>query len=1205
MSQFLDVFRFELAFRRRHAPLYIFTGICFLVAFLSMAIEGGMDPFGGTGTIAINAPVAVQRLMLVFCLLLGLVITTAFVAASVIRDDEYGAQHLFLSTPLRKGPYLFGRFGGSLLAAWFMISGIALGALLGSVMPWHDPERVVALTLTPYLYSLGVFMFPNLLFVGALAFSVATLSRRMMYAYIAVLGLLVIYIVSGNYIGDLENDFIAAISDPFGLRTYALATRYWTPAEANSIAAPFTKEIVINRILWSGVGVAVLVLTFLRYRMEVHEGGGKTRPEADAPVGQSAVAEPLPAVHPRFDLRTNLAQLWFQLRTEVRGLVRSAPFIVIALFGVGNIVGVSFGQIQQGGTTTLPVTQIMLTVIQGGMALFMLIVLVFYAGELIHRERRFKVAEFYDALPIPNWVPLLAKLGAMVVGMVVLMLVATATTVTFQLAKGYPRLELGLYLQDLAAMQVILWVILSVAAVVAQVFTNHKFLGYLVMVMLFIVQAALPALDLEHNLYNYGSFPGVTYSDMNGYGHFAAAQAAFALYWGAFAALLVALAELMWPRGTDSGLRQRLANARARLNRPRTLVLAATGLAWLGSGAFIFYNTNVLNDYVPSDVVEDRQVRYEQTYKQYEGLPQPRITDVAVEADLYPEARHVEVRGTLHVVNKNDVPIESIHVSLDPSVEVAALEIPGASLETKDEEIGYRIYTLAEPMQPGAEMDVRWDFRKHLRGFGNQSADNSIVRNGTFFNSFSYMPHFGYQPGGELADPNTRRDKGLPERPRMAKIDDMEARGNTYLSTDSDWVTFKATVSTSPEQIAVAPGYLQREWTEDGRRYFAYEMDSKILNFWSVLSADYQVKRDAWQPKGGGEPVAIEIFYDEAHPYNVDKMILAIKESLDYFTANFSDYQHQQVRILEFPKYASFAQSFPNTIPYSESIGFIADASDPEDIDYVHYVTAHEVAHQWWAHQVIGANVQGATLMSETLAQYSALMVMEKHYGPEKMPKFLKYELNRYLSARGGETIGEMPLLLVENQQYIHYRKGSLILFALKEYLGEDAVNRALRDYIAEVAFQDPPYTVSTDLYAHFKRVAPDKYAYLLEDMFEKITLYDNRAKSATVVERDDGKFDVTLEYQAKKFYADAKGTETEAEALDDWIEIGIYVERETEEGPPKDDPLYLQLHRLDGTQSTLTITVDERPTHAGIDPRNLLIDREPDDNRKKIEDAA
>jgi aminopeptidase N len=173
-----------------------------------------------------------------------------------------------------------------------------------------------------------------------------------------------------------------------------------------------------------------------------------------------------------------------------------------------------------------------------------------------------------------------------------------------------------------------------------------------------------------------------------------------------------------------------------------------------------------------------------------------------------------------------------------------------------------------------------------------------------------------------------------------------------------------------------------------------------------------------------------------------------MERSLDYYQSAFGPYQFDQARIIEFPGYATFAQAFANTMPYSEAIGFLADNSDPDAIDYVFYVTAHEVGHQWWAHQVIGGNVQGGTMLVETMAQYSALMVMEKEYGRDKMQKFLRYELDRYLRDRGGELVAEMPLSQVENQQYIHYRKGSVVMYALRDLIGEDKVNAALAKFL-------------------------------------------------------------------------------------------------------------------------------------------------------------
>src|SRR5690606_35525561 len=198
-------------------------------------------------------------------------------------------------------------------------------------------------------------------------------------------------------------------------------------------------------------------------------------------------------------------------------------------------------------------------------------------------------------------------------------------------------------------------------------------------------------------------------------------------------------------------------------------------------------------------------------------------------------------------------------------------------------------------------------------------------------------------------------------------------------------------------------------------RCYAYEMDQPMLNFYSVLSARYTVAR------GEYEDVPIEVYYDPKHHYNVQRMIEATRKSLAYYEQAFAPYQFDQVRILEFPRYASFAQSFANTIPFSESIGFIADLTRDDAIDYVFYVTAHEVAHQWWGHQVAGANSQGGTVLVESLPQCSALMVMQQEYGRARVGEVLKSGLARYLAGRGTERLEELPLYRAENQAYIRY----------------------------------------------------------------------------------------------------------------------------------------------------------------------------------------
>jgi aminopeptidase N len=383
----------------------------------------------------------------------------------------------------------------------------------------------------------------------------------------------------------------------------------------------------------------------------------------------------------------------------------------------------------------------------------------------------------------------------------------------------------------------------------------------------------------------------------------------------------------------------------------------------------------------------------------------------------------------------------------------------------------------------------------------------------------------------------------------------------------------------------------------NGRRTTRYRSDAPINNFFSVQSARYEVAKDRWQD------VELTVYHDPAHAYNVPRMNTAMKASLDYFTSHFSPFQFRQVRILEFPNYAQFAQSFANTIPYSEGIGFIADYRDSEKIDMVTYVTAHEVGHQWWGHQVISADQQGGTFIVESLAQYSALMVMEQMYGPEQIRRFLKFELDKYLRSRGGEVLEELPLARVENQPYIHYQKGGLALYLLKDQIGADKVNEALRGLLAEFAFKSAPYANSTDLIRRFREVAGPGHQQLITDLFEKITLYDVKVTDAKAKRRADGRWDVTLEVDARKLHADGKGKETEA-PLDEVFDVGAFTVEPGRKGYDKSSVLAVKRTRVHSGKQTLTIVTDKEPNFVGVDPFNKWIDRNSDDNVKEATKA-
>ncbi len=1189
---FLDVFRFELNFHRRQYLFYVLSGVFFLLTFLATTTPN-VSMIGGVDNININAPYTVVLTLTSFSLMV-LFGAIAFCASGVIRDTELQVSELFLSTPITKFDYLYGRFAGALVFVFGLYLAGLGGILLGEFMPWLDQERVADTNWAAYWYATWAIALPNLFLFCCVFFCVATVTRSIMAAYVAMVALLMLTFLLDTFTEKTTVE-LTSILDPFGATALEEVTRYWTVFEKNSLIPAFEGALLANRLLWIGVGAVFLAVSYPAYSFSIEPRRGRKKnlvvEVSDFPDAQSGSGK-VPAVHQRFDGGAQFAQFLSQARLEIRNIVFSAPFIVLLLMGVFLVVANAIANLGDVyGTSVYPTTSIMVEIINGAFSLSLLAVLIYYSGELLARERTLGVAQLMDAMPYQNWVMMAAKFAGLATVIFGMLLVVMLAAIGVQLYKGFYDIDVLHYVLGLFFFFQFPLYLMIVLAVFFNVLTRSKYIAMFLMVLYFIYSIAAPQLGMEHYLYRMRQLYPM-YSDFTGYGHNLVPYLWQTTYWGFFGCLLLVVTHLMWPRGAEDDWGNRIKVMRQRTSQ--RVVLAAWSFATLFvlSGAYIYYNTVMLNPYITRKDLEQTQADYEKKYSQYEYKVQPLIDSVYAEVDIDPVNRDVRLRGKYGISNHSNELITEIHMVHWPYLSVPSLEIQGATLKSFDEPFGYRIYELIEPMQPGDAANVTFEVDWLSPGFANNGHTPKVTSNGTFFNNQDIFPLIGYQNAGELQDNNKRREHDLPPVERMRLIDDESAWDEVTLGSGNR-VTFETIVSTIPDQTALAPGYLLREWTANGKRYFHYRMDAPIWNFYSFMSGEYNIRKDTWR-----DEVSIEVYY--LHEYNVDTMIRSVKNSLDYFTANFSPYQYRQFRILEFPEFqGAFAQSFPNTIPFSEAIGFTADLSDPTKIDYVYYVTAHELAHQWWAHQVLGADVQGQTMIVETLAQYSALMVMEQEYGEDHMKRFLEFELDRYLQGRGGEQIGEMSLMLVENQPYIHYRKGSLVLYALKDYIGEENVNQALAAFIDEYAFKGAPYPTTRDLLRHIRAFAPESAQVLITDLTERIVLFDLRAETASMTELPDGRFEVTFEVSAKKFEANESGLESEI-PLASLIDIGVLGEEQGDARVP--EVLYLEKHEITGPTQTFTITVDKKPVSVGIDPMNKLIDRNPGDNITRIQ---
>lgn len=1187
-----SVFLFEIRYRLSRPATWIYALIFFIIGMVIMNTDA-VRIGGGYGKVNSNAPYNIHQIISILGAF-GLFITMAFFAVPVFRDAEHKMDTFLYAYPIKKTDYLAGRFLGTFFMCALVFFSLPLGMLLGELlakMLTKDPGSWGAFQISAYLWPFLVCLIPTIFFMGSLFFTLVNLTRKMMFAYILAISFIVLYSISLNLLGDLDNKYFAALLDTFGLTAADRVTEYWSIADKNLNLVPLTGAFLWNRVLWCSVGAVILVFGFLKFQMS---------PVADAPKGQGKKAKVVTDVKealkvpslswmPDFSPIRTFFSLWI---LESRQTLRNGIFIAL-LFAIGLYLSVAAWYADQSFETGIyPVTgQMLETVTTSLFSILSIALIIFLAGEIVWRERQAKMEGIYDAFPTPNPVIFWSKFASLLLVPVFLLLLVPLVGVLVQTMKGYHNYEFGLYFKTIFLFELPrLWLIAALAYCIQHI-VNNKYTGNIAILVYYISFMGLSYLKIEHPLFRFGSGMRYVYSDMNGFGEGVFGFRLYLLHWAFVGCFLLVIAYLFMVRGVESDFRARyrMAVQRFKSSFQSKLILALPFTAMMITGFYISWLTVEVDHYSNSKTDEAISVEYEKKFSYLEHSLHPALSAVAIGADMYPENSNLTLSGKFTYYNPHKKPFDTLWYNMNPDGIVKRFDISKpVKLVYEDAKKGIRAYKLATPLAPGDSFMLDFKMDLAFTGLDNESP---VRGNGTFFNNRQW-PTMGYNDGYGIEDEDKRKEYGLKEIPTMASQTDSSKIDKSLFDDLNHDIRFEATLSTSPDQIAIAPGYLTEEWTQNGRRYFHYKMDRPITNFYSVLSARYEVYKENW--KG----VEISIYHHSWHTFNVKKMAEAVRHSLDYYNENFGQYQHKQVRILEFPRYSSFAQSFDNTIPYSEGIGFIANLDEEDAIDYVYFVTAHEMAHQWWGHQINPANVRGAQFLSETMAEYSALMVMRKRYGDELMGRFLRKELSGYLNGRSGEKKKENPLMDIEMQQYAYYNKGSMAMYNVMDLIGEKKMNEFLKGFVSAYRFKSRPYPTTHDFYTALQAYLTPEQKELADDQLRRITLYKNKMASATGKKLANGKFEVRMKVETGKMYVDSLGGKERNVPATGMFGLALTME---ERPKKKGDVIRMEKLSVKTGQEIIWVT-DKKPVYASFDPLNTLTDILPEDNTKKID---
>jgi ABC-type transport system involved in multi-copper enzyme maturation permease subunit len=1183
----VEVARFEFGYQARRP----FTWLYFAAALgLSFTITAARTEEALGGGHWVNAPYVIALLTAIGSIM-GLLASAAFAGEAGARDPESRMAALVYTSPLQEKSYVTGRFIAAFLLNALVLALFQVAMLVVVLVYTIPPELVGPIRISTYLSALVLLGLPNAFLATALLFGLSLLTRRSVSSY---LGAVILFFISIFVYGIVASRMgmweLAKVLDPLGVTVLSEISKTTTGAQKNALDLWSSSSLLINRAVWLTVAATIVAITHLRFRFET--AGTRTwwKRSAESPTGLEIRERSVPITVPRVDtasgssvriqqLVTIISESFRQIAISWGGLILVLLSLITAILGPKAMA--------HFGVPVVPTTEQMISWIghPGEIIWFIVPILsAYYAGELVWRDRETRLSEIADATPVPEWVQMVGRYVGLALLLVAYQVMLIIACMVIQTQMGYHTYEPGLYIRAVLGLSLIEHLLFAGLAFALHVIINQKYVAYLAIVGVYVFMTQAPGMGIENHLAIFGSSPEWTYSDMIGFGPSISPWMWYKAYWAGIVVLLCVAAVLFWVRGREQGFKARIAIARERLSAGSIGIAIAMVALIIGTSGFIVYNTTVLNPDVSLDARLDARAKYEKTYGKFANLPQPRLNGISIRAELYPKDHEAVVHTMYTLVNHTTSPISAIHFLPDNEVETseATFDRP-AKATVNDKTLYYSIYELSSPLLPGDSVRVSFDVRFKPKGFTNDGVDASVVANGTYFEGLDWLPDIGYQREKELGTKVDRMQHGLGPREEIPSLDDPAARyrGSAHR------IAFDATIATDLDQTAVAPGELRRTWAENGRRYFHYVADAPIRNDFAIYSARYAVATAKWND------VQIQIVHHPGHTTNVDRMIASARASLDYFTKNFGPYPYKELRFVEQPGQSMTLHASPINISYQEAFAGLNSGADPRKFDLAYAAAAHEIGHQWWGNQLSPADVQGAPLLTESLAWYSAMCIVAASHGEDHLQRLLDmFHGSAWMISRGGS-----PLLRIYDR-WAAYRKGPFAMMALREYIGESQVNAALRRLFDKYKAGEPPQPLSTDLYSELVAVTPDSLRSFLSDLFERNTYWEVSTKSVTADSIGNGKWRVTLEVLARKVIVDKQGAEKEI-PMNDLVEIGVYSVGGT---TTRGIELHRALHRIKTGTQRVTVIVDKKPIRAGIDPRYLLIDDEPENNILEIQ---
>jgi ABC-2 type transport system permease protein len=1065
----------------------LFWSLVVLVALLSWGLSGGhVTISSGDASVGGTKAWITSEFAFSFALTTILLLVYGFFVSigcglAVVEDDELRIAELLHATPLTPRQYVWGKFT-ALLAVFLTALGIHLlfAIFCNHVLPSAEAAEIRGpFQLLNYLRPVLVFGLPTLMFIAGGSFYLGERTRRPLLVALFPLALL---LVCGFFLWEWSPTWldprinrVLMLIDPSGFRWL---NETWLRLDRgakfyNTARVGLDAGFVISRFVFFGLGLLGVALAERsvgrRLRgVEGAAGAGAKRAARRAAAGAAELKaaadaggiEPLLA---GLRMRSRAPGLWQGsvpvMRAEARNLFTSPGIYLFGALILLQTIGSSLSALGPFDTELLLTPGTLAVRTLGYLSALLCLLLMFYTVESVERDRSTGLAAIANATPTSTASLLLGKglanglLAAAIIGLTYLAcVIALLVQGTVAPSPGPFLLVWGLLLVP----TILVWTGFVIA--VQALFANRTVTyGVCLAVLSFTMYRVLT--QTINWVGNWPLWGDLRWTDMGTFEIDRRALVLSRVMALGLAAGFIAIAVRAFRRrepdamGTLHRLAPReLARAVWRFSPYALVPLVAGSILWLG----------VFDGYEGGALRKKAKDYWKQNLGTWREAPIPAVKSVDLDVTLDPEHHSFHNRGTYELWNDHAAPLARFAVTSGLHWRQVSWTMNGKPYKPENRS-GLFVIVPPAPLPYGGRVQIGFDCSGAVpEGFSkNGDGDREfILPSGVVLTTFtpSFTPLLGYQDDIGIEKENRYE-------PRVYPPDFYLGRTDAAFGSDTPFTT-RIRVTAPAAYTINSVGVLASDTVAAGRRTAVWVSDQPV-RFFNIVAGRWQVKRGA----------GTAIYYHPGHPYNVARMSGALDAARRYYSQWFYPYPWQELKISEFPALASYAQGFPTDITFSEGIGFLTEHDIKGDLVFL--VTAHESAHQWWGNLITPGKGPGGDLLSEGMAHFSTLLLIEQARGLAARIEFAKRIEERY--GRNRRPDAEHPLVEIDGSRNgdttVTYDKGGWVFWMLLNQLGRDRDLAGLRKFIADWK-DSSDHPVLQDFVAAMRPFAADPAAY-------------------------------------------------------------------------------------------------------------------------------